>query len=66
MEVTGRPVDRRVRVRVVDKAPYTLECKACGRRWRPALGKNGRIKRYEMMCPNPACAYHGERRRRKK
>jgi aspartate carbamoyltransferase regulatory subunit len=66
MEATEKVTDRRGRVRVVSKAPYTLECKLCGRRWRPKINASGRIERWGMMCPNPTCVFHGERRRRKR
>ena len=51
-------LDRRSRIRVVNKAPYTLECKLCAGRWQPAINPNGRVRRWSLRCPNPNCEYH--------
>ena len=55
-----RYVDRRARVRVVNKAPYTVECKRCGRRWQPEIGEGGRVRRWALRCPNSKCTYHDD------
>lgn len=51
--------DRRRRLRVVNRRNYTVQCKACGKRWRPALNANGRVVRGGLRCPNPSCEFHG-------
>lgn len=50
--------DRRRRLRVVNRRDYTVQCKACGRRWRPTFNANGRVVRGGLRCPNPQCEFH--------